>query len=643
VWEQLLGDDSGTLPDPAAYPDIVLPPDTNLLGGYKRPRAATSLSSAGDSEMGFLLSSNGDGLANVFSSLELSHLISSGTGSMSQTRPPLGASSDAPEKLPIDRAAPQRCDPCHGFASTRSGDLSKSSDTSKLAELSAAINSEDMDMLIQSGQLPALPASDSMPSSPGSMMPPPSGPPPTAAFAGQPAELQLRRARTSSDYQRPLWRGVLESVERVTQVLEQVRAQKELADPDLVVLAQQLLANFFHEVQPKLAALGNVGALCERCLAVLMRDAGLARGSATPESFISFTSASAQTIAAIKRYATSGMLAPVVSPRGCGSTSGDHAAGTELPLAMAGGGVVPYLSYGEGEGEGEETIEGTPKLHACKNCQRAKTACNDQRPCARCIRLGVPCDGDMRAVKRACAACKKSKVKCDLDDRHPNPCTRCSRLAAVCTPHVPNKKKARTGKGCGADDDDDEDLPGNGTFPGFAISSPCGAAFACAAPSASNSIPVHSGQTMPRRAPGSMLSPPSLPDDTASCVASGAMRSSLALSDGFVADVLSELPLSAAVITEASTSIVGGNLSGLHSHAAANGTLDRARAISTPGLSDGGLAILDSVKFGSLDDVVTTMTAAMRSSTSGAGGAEAVGFPVIDAGAEGDVEPAALL
>ena len=79
VWEQLLGDDSGTLPDPAAYPDIVLPPDTNLLGGYKRPRAATSLSSAGDSEMGFLLSSNGDGLANVFSSLELSHLISSGT------------------------------------------------------------------------------------------------------------------------------------------------------------------------------------------------------------------------------------------------------------------------------------------------------------------------------------------------------------------------------------------------------------------------------------------------------------------------------------------------------------------------------------------------------------------------------------
>ena len=48
-------------------------------------------------------------------------------------------------------------------------------------------------------------------------------------------------------------------------------------------------------------------------------------------------------------------------------------------------------------------------------------------------------------MKRACAACKRSKVKCDLDDKHPNPCTRCTRLGCECTPHVPNKKKKAGG------------------------------------------------------------------------------------------------------------------------------------------------------------------------------------------------------
>ena len=107
------------------------------------------------------------------------------------------------------------------------------------------------------------------------------------------------------------------------------------------------------------------------------------------------------------------MLASVVSPRS-NSLSAVAVPLPDLPPEGFQGSPSPPPgegSAGEGrEGEGEASDAGAAKLHACKNCQRSKTACNDERPCARCVRLGVPCDGEARAVKRACAACKRSKV-----------------------------------------------------------------------------------------------------------------------------------------------------------------------------------------------------------------------------------------
>ena len=210
--------------------------------------------------------------------------------------------------------------------------------------------------------------------------------------------------------------------------------------------------------------------MCEGGLGVLMRDVGLARGAPLPKSLAAMLDAATQTVADIKRYATRGMLTPTASPRIRSSASQARASeavdgGAQGDSTAAASTIAP--SEGGGEGDADDSTDGAPKLHACKNCQRAKTACNDQRPCTRCVRLGAACDGDMRAVKRACAACKKSKVKCDLDDRHPDPCTRCARLSAPCIPHVPNKKKARLGKG---GDDDDDEVPGAVAFGGFGMS-----------------------------------------------------------------------------------------------------------------------------------------------------------------------------
>ena len=276
--------------------------------------------------------------------------------------------------------------------------------------------------------------------------------------------------------------------------------------------AQKLLATFCHEVIPKLNALGPVGVLCQQRLAAMMHEVGLADGAPEPPSLAAVLTSATHALAAIKRYATSGMLAPVLAPRSrrtTGASEPAHHGGMPPPARQASGsstggappsntGMFAPMSGlmalpGTLDGGGHESVDeasivaedgadGGPKLHACKNCQRAKTACNDQRPCARCVRLGVPCDGDMRAVKRApthslsnarppqpptpwlhslasprprphphvrvplvrvagaCAACKRSKVKCDLDDRHPDPCSRCTRLGLCCTPHVPNKK-----------------------------------------------------------------------------------------------------------------------------------------------------------------------------------------------------------
>ena len=58
-----------------------------------------------------------------------------------------------------------------------------------------------------------------------------------------PADLQ--GARASADLQRPLWRGVLDSAERLTQLLESARVQQPpLAETDLIAQIQSLVAVF---------------------------------------------------------------------------------------------------------------------------------------------------------------------------------------------------------------------------------------------------------------------------------------------------------------------------------------------------------------------------------------------------------------
>lgn len=64
-----------------------------------------------------------------------------------------------------------------------------------------------------------------------------------------PADLQ--GARASADLQRPLWRGVLESAERLTQLLESARVQQPpLAETDLIAQIQSLVAVFVRVPRP---------------------------------------------------------------------------------------------------------------------------------------------------------------------------------------------------------------------------------------------------------------------------------------------------------------------------------------------------------------------------------------------------------
>ena len=150
---------------------------------------------------------------------------------------------------------------------------------------------------------------------------------------------------------------------------------------------RQMLTSFVVEVEPKLHEIGPFAVQCERILSSLLIDQG-------PDSRV-FFQATINTLSTLKRYATAAMLV---------RRTGD--------------------AKGGGRGELPAVGDGAPKLHACKSCQRAKTACGHQRPCQRCQRLGLACDGDLHAVKRACVTCKKSKVKCNLDERHPGPCNR---------------------------------------------------------------------------------------------------------------------------------------------------------------------------------------------------------------------------
>ena len=97
-----------------------------------------------------------------------------------------------------------------------------------------------------------------------------------------------------------------------------------------------------------------------------------------------------------------------------GCAAGLDAAGLDQLHAVG----LDEHSSGVGE-EGSATAQPEgPRMHACRNCQRAKTACMDVRPCPRCVRLGIPCDdGHPKTVKRACVLCKRAKVKCDLDEQ----------------------------------------------------------------------------------------------------------------------------------------------------------------------------------------------------------------------------------
>ena len=52
------------------------------------------------------------------------------------------------------------------------------------------------------------------------------------------------------------------------------------------------------------------------------------------------------------------------------------------------------------------------QLHACNNCQRAKTACNDERPCARCVRLEVRAHSNLELLFRARRSSPELQLRC---------------------------------------------------------------------------------------------------------------------------------------------------------------------------------------------------------------------------------------
>ena len=88
-------------------------------------------------------------------------------------------------------------------------------------------------------------------------------------------------------------------------------------------------------------------------------------------------------------------------------------------------------------------------MHACKNCKAAKVTCVDgQRPCTRCVRLGLPCEETAKPVKHACTNCSRAKVKCDPDAEN-YPCGRCRRFGLVCVPveHTPSHEGRRKKRG----------------------------------------------------------------------------------------------------------------------------------------------------------------------------------------------------
>jgi hypothetical protein len=235
------------------------------------------------------------------------------------------------------------------------------------------------------------------------------------------------------------------------------------------------LVLFYQDALPRLAGLGPVGQLAQQRLAVMMAEVGLAQNPRRPQSEAmsmdelasglssgglsganalvglpdedGFLDIVGQGLSAVRRYASSAIVSPANERFGSSLKPPPptwFGAGPAIGLAVARPGSPEF-------GAASLPGEVRPKLHACKNCQRAKTACMDQRPCARCIRLCLTCDDDHKTVRRACANCKRAKVRCNLGDGHP--CARCIRLHLECTEHAKSKKN-RPGAGGGSGDED---------------------------------------------------------------------------------------------------------------------------------------------------------------------------------------------
>ena len=91
-------------------------------------------------------------------------------------------------------------------------------------------------------------------------------------------------------------------------------------------------------------------------------------------------------------------------------------------------------------------------MHACERCRTSKTACNDERPCHRCKRLGLQCSSEGEAPrKRACTSCYEAKTACDSISTEK--CSRCLSFNIPCIPRprgppaqrTPSRKRARSG------------------------------------------------------------------------------------------------------------------------------------------------------------------------------------------------------
>lgn len=266
---------------------------------------------------------------------------------------------------------------------------------------------------------------------------------------------------------------------------EIVRSIDELCGSNRVGLAE--LTVFFERVGPKFAQLGPVGALAQQRLAVMLSEVKYIEGS-SPASCDELTEIALQAMTAVKRFAMGALQArtkgerrpsatefatqpmpakptthaprptatPYVSNYAASqpSTRPDCSASCVFPAPQCGLPVsyIPahsrpttltapsFMAPLFDDGDAGEGI----KVHACRNCQRAKTACSNTRPCERCKRLGIPCDDVLRVVKRACSNCKRAKVKCNLEEGMP--CGRCTRLGLVCVPHTPSGGERRSRK-----------------------------------------------------------------------------------------------------------------------------------------------------------------------------------------------------